>query len=137
MPPSETIPTGCMPEIIMPGPGKYEHVLKEPILSVFTDAMVALKQARAYLCIGFGFNDMHIQSKLESNWTQGKASLVILAKELSPAAEQMLSKAADNDFLALEKEGGGTRARWRLHPEGVVLPNYDLWNLAEFLEQVT
>lgn len=137
MPPSKIMPIGCQPAIIMPGPEKYRRVLQEPIRSILANADDALTQAKAYLCVGFGFNDEHIQTKLESNWIQGRASLVILAKELSSAAKQTLSKASGNDFLALEKAEGGTRARWPLHPEGLVLPNCNLWSLAEFLARVT
>ena len=63
--PSRMMPKGCLPAIIMPGREKYQHVLQEPIRSILSGADDALTRARAYLCVGFGFNDEHIQPKLE------------------------------------------------------------------------
>ena len=137
MPPSRAMLGGCRPAIITPTREKYERALEEPFRSILAGADASLEKARAYLCIGFGFNDKHIQPKLESNWTRGKALLVILAKKLSPAAKKMLSKANGNDFLALEEADSGTRAWSHLHLEGMVLPDCSLWRLEDFLDQTT
>ena len=93
--------------------------------------------AKAYLCIGFGFNDAHIQPKLMERWQQGDALLVILAKSLSESAGDMLGKANGQKFLALEEAQNGTMVRSNLCPTGQVLNGIDLWQLATFLDHTT
>lgn len=91
---TRAIPEGFRPAIVTPGLGKYEETYREPFRSVINGADNALTSAGAYLCIGFGFNDGHVQQKLVERWKLDKALLVILTKELSKSAKSMLAKAS-------------------------------------------
>ena len=136
---ARTIPDGFRPAIVTPGLRKYEETHREPFRSVISGADDALEKAEAYLCIGFGFNDKHIQPKLMERWKSGKAFLVILTKVLSESAKSMLTNAGAQEFLALEKSSTGTRM-WSHRipdPDGTILQNSELWSLSDFLKHTT
>ena len=137
VPLAKLIPPGCRPAIVTPGVAKYARTHQEPFRSVITGADNALIQAKSYLCIGFGFNDEHIQPKLEERWQQGEALLVILTKELTESAKRMLAKANGQQFLALEATNIGTKMWSNDYPNGHVLENLTLWKLEDFLDSTT
>ena len=64
VPMSRKIPEGFYPLVVPPGKEKYSSTHKEPYRSIIAEADKAFIQAGAYLCIGYGFNDEHIQPKL-------------------------------------------------------------------------
>ena len=129
-----SIPNRYRPAIVTPGIEKYELTHSEPFRSIITGADRAITKARAYLCIGFGFNDSHIQPKLLERWQEGEAFLVVLSKELSDTARNMLSSANGQEYLALEEAPNGTRMWSHDHPEGKVLEDESLWCFSEFLK---
>ena len=134
---SRAIPSGYRPAIVTPGIEKYERTHLEPFRSIFAGADAALERATAYLCIGFGFNDAHIQPKLLERWRNGNAFLVILTKDLSSSAKSMLAAAHGQEFLALEEADTGTQM-WSHHfPGGVRLEDIHLWRLSDFLDNTT
>ena len=128
---------GFRPAIVTPGLGKYAKTHREPFRSVITGADNALMDASAYLCIGFGFNDEHIQPKLMERWKSGKALLVILTKELSEFAKSMLANSDGRKFLVLEKSSNGTRMWSHRVCNGVTLQGAKLWQLSNFLKHTT
>lgn len=134
---ARSIPTGCRPAIVTPGIEKYERTHLEPFRSIIAGADGALARANAYLCIGFGFNDTHIQPKLLERWKQGDAFLVVLVKSLSETAKKMLEGANGQRFLALEEADNGTRMWSHHYPAGVVLDGVHLWRLPDFLGHTT
>ena len=133
---ARTIPNGWKPAIVTPGINKYESTHSEPFRSIIAGADKALAGAAAYLCVGFGFNDMHIQPKLLDRWKQGNAFLVILARTLSESAKNMFKRAGDQEFLGLEKGENGMCMWSHKHREGTQLDEINLWDLQEFLRHM-
>nr|WP_246274687.1 SIR2 family protein [Hyphomicrobium sulfonivorans] len=134
---ARSIPTGRRPAIVTPGIEKYKRTHGEPFRSIIAGADVALSRAGAYLCVGFGFNDGHIQPKLLERWKRGDALLVVLTKILSDSARKMLGEANGQKFLALEEAANGTRMWSHKHPAGVPLDGVHLWRLPDFLDHTT
>ena len=131
---ARSIPRDFRPAIVTPGSSKYAQALMEPFRSVISGADDALMRASAYLCIGFGFNDSHIQPRLLERWRQGKALLIILTKTLSESAKRMLEESNGQKFLALEESLNGTRMWSHRYRETMLLDN-NLWNFPDFLDQ--
>ena len=130
---ARAIPKRRRPAIVTPGIEKYERTHLEPFRSIIAGADRALARANAYLCIGFGFNDAHIQPKLLERWQGGDAFLVVLTKSLSETAREMLRAASGQDYLALEEAGNGTHMWSHRHPNGVLLGIVHLWRLPDFI----
>ena len=132
-----TIPSEFHPAIVTPGIEKYQLAHTEPFRSIIAGADAALARATAYLCIGFGFNDMHIQPKLLERWRSGQALLVVLAKKLSKSIKDILRDANELHYLALEEANSGTLLWSNGHPNGQLLSDVHLWRLPDFLDRST
>lgn len=124
------IPKDYQPLIVPPGRGKYASTHEEPYRTVIAEADKAFQQAKAYLCIGYGFNDEHIQPKLFEQISIGKP-IVILAKTMISACKERFRTMGKN-FLIFESEGS-THTKVYSNSEEVMLDgNY--WCLDEFLK---
>lgn len=133
------IPAGCKPAIITPGLNKYDQALQEPFRSVLAGADRALDTARAYLCIGYGFNDRHIHPRLVRRWRDGHATLLIVARSLTEKAVEILSDPRQGRFLAITDTGTdstGTRIVTNLDQDLTELPDAELWHLQGFVESL-
>ena len=132
---AKDVPLRYHPAIVTPGIEKYERTHLEPFRTILSGADDALSRASAYLCVGFGFNDLHIQPKLMERWKSNEAILVILTKTVSESAKRMLAGANGQRFLALEESTNGTQMWSHQFPEGIELEGVNLWKLTEFLDR--
>lgn len=134
LPPGVLPPEGLIPAIVTPGVTKYQIAYQEPFRSAINGADVALQKATAYVCIGYGFNDEHIQPKLMERVVRASIPIVVLAKTLTASAKGFLLSGRCKEFLAVEDDGdGGTLAYSPEHLSGVRIPELNLWSLQEFL----
>lgn len=98
---TRSMPRNLQPLIIPPGKEKYSATHDEPYRSVIAEADNAFVQAGAYLCIGYGFNDEHIQPKLLTQISKGKP-IVVLAKTMTPACRKHIVDAGISKYLIFE-----------------------------------
>jgi len=98
---ARTIPNNFQPLIIPPGKEKYSSTHDEPYRTIIAEADNAFVQAGAYLCVGYGFNDEHIQPKLLTQISKGKP-IVILARTMTPACKKHIVEAEVSKYLIFE-----------------------------------
>lgn len=127
-------PLGYSPVMVTPGIDKYRLTHGEPFRTIFGCSDLALERARAYLCVGYGFNDEHVQPKLIERCETTTARLLVLTKELTPTTKEFLARGRCRKYLALEECAGGTRAYTSTTPHGVEIPGHALWRLPDFLD---
>lgn len=96
------IPTGLRPLIVTPGVDKYRGTQREPFRTIIHETDNVLSAASAYLCIGFGFNDEHIQEKLIIKCASQGAKITVITYKLTDAARQFLLNGVAKNFLAIE-----------------------------------
>ena len=101
LPLARTIPNNFQPLIIPPGKEKYSSTHDEPYRTIIAEADNAFVQAGAYLCVGYGFNDEHIQPKLLTQISKGKP-IVILAMTMTPACKKHIVEAEVSKYLIFE-----------------------------------
>lgn len=131
LPFSRAVPNNMEPLIIPPGKGKYSKTHDEPFRTVISEADKAFVKASSYLCIGYGFNDDHIQPKLLEEISKGKP-IVILAKSITSACKKHVIEAGIAKYLIFEEAdsehtkvyGNG----WTSIYEG------QFWNLENFMK---
>ena len=87
--------------IVVPGPSKYQDALVNTLFDEMRTAMnAALADAQALLCIGFGFNDDHLQGVIKPWISQTVISafnvFVNSALQISHCGS---GKSDDNDFF--------------------------------------
>lgn len=134
LPLSNTLPDNHLPCIVTPGVSKYERTHDEPFRSALHGADLVLSSASAFLCIGYGFRDTHIEPKLVERCRQKNVPIVVLAKTLTPEARAFLSRNAGSAYMAFEacQDGTGTQIFCPEAPNGQVLSGFHLWSFQEF-----
>lgn len=97
------IPENHQPQIVTPGAQKYQKTHLEPFRSIINNADTALNDAGSYLCIGYGFNDEHIQPKLMAKCVRYKTPITIITYALSESARRLITDGKVQCFLAIER----------------------------------
>jgi len=98
-----SVPTDFYPQIVTPGIEKYSRTYHEPFRTIIHLADDAIRRASSYLCIGFGFNDEHIQEKLVEKCVREDASITLVTRDLSEAARGFLVDGNVSNYLAIER----------------------------------
>lgn len=131
-----SMPSLSRPVIVPPGRGKYEETHREPYRSCMREADRALNAAGAFLCVGYGFNDSHLQECLVRR-CRDKAPVVLVTRDITPAARQEL---IDSKANAVVFSYSGTNGLTRIHTpncrEGWDVEGPDLWDFGAFLDFV-
>lgn len=99
----QRIPSNYKPEIVTPGTQKYQTTHLEPYRSVIHNADLAINAANSYLCIGYGFNDEHIQPNLMSKCQRQNTPITIITYALSGAAKRLIFDGKAKNYLAIER----------------------------------
>lgn len=135
----EEKPENWIPCIVTPGQDKYQKAYNAPYRDIITASDKAIVESRAFLCIGFGFNDQHIQPKLIARCSKNEIPIIILTRTLTEATKKFLFKSENkpNNFIAIErneeKEGSMIYSSKRGNPEEALIVTEDFWSLKEFL----
>lgn len=129
-------PKDHTPLVVTPGVDKYRQTHGEPFRTIFACADKALEKAESYFCVGYGFNDEHVQSKLIEQCEKASTPLLLLTQKVSPTTKTFLAKGLCKKYLALEASETGTLAISPQYPHGVNLPGEDIWQLPSFLKRV-
>lgn len=130
MPNSFKIYNGFTPAIVTPGIQKYQETHNEPYRSLIATADEFISNASAFLCIGYGFNDEHLQPKLIDSIQQRNKPAVIVTKTLSDKAKEILENA--KNYIIFEEELIG---KTKITIDGVAeVVDGDYWQLDKFIE---
>jgi len=136
LPISDKRPTNVSPVIVTPGIEKYRLTHDEPFHSIKTEADKALQSADSYLCIGYGFNDTHLQTTLVERCRGRDIPLILLTKEVSPTAMAFLTSGKCATYLAIEEAPSGARVFSHEFLSGEEITGESIWQLGEFLKLV-
>lgn len=134
LPQMEHTPAGFTPLMITPGLEKYRLAHGEPFRTIFTCSDTALESARSYLCVGYGFNDEHLQTKLVERCNTDSVPLVVVTRDLTDTAKAFLKGGKCRKYLAIEAAGSGSRFYTHEHPDGFDVPHLEAWRLCAFLD---
>lgn len=129
-------PVNVEPVIVTPGIEKYRLTYDEPFVSIKQGADLALQSARAYFCVGYGFNDAHMQTKLVERCRAEAIPLVLITKTISHTAMAFLKSGQCQRYMAIEECGSGCRMYAAEYPDGVDIPSHGYWSLDQFLTMV-
>lgn len=116
--------------IVVPGPAKYQDTLVNTLFDAMRAEMnEVLAKAEALLCIGFGFNDDHLQGVIKRRLTAGMP-VIIVTRDVTPNIEQLLHD--HPHMIALFKSDDGAVCHWK--GEKMQSPE-PLWRLDDFLKK--
>ncbi|MCK5058004.1 MAG: SIR2 family protein [Candidatus Aminicenantes bacterium] len=120
-----------IPLIITPGNGKYRETHVDPFRTIISKADVALRNSASYLCIGYGFNDEHIQPIIIDENRNNKKPIVIVTKEVTPKIKELFLKNITGNCLIIS-EGGGNGCKVYYSSSETELFSESYWQLDEF-----
>lgn len=130
------IPDDYQAQIITPGIDKYRLTHLDPFRQVISHSDAAIHKANSYLCVGFGFNDQHIQEKLVHKCIREKSMITIITWGLTEAAKKFLESGVPN-YIAIER--GETDMQSIIHSSQLGTPvtvDGDFWSLAGYLSLI-
>lgn len=136
LPPIEKIPAGMEPVIITPGIEKYRRTHDEPFRTIMHCADKCMQNASAYFCVGFGFNDQHLQTLLIERCQSEDVPLVLITQKISDTAKSLFENKKVRRYLALEQSGSDTRMYSTEYPGGIDIADSSMWKLDEFISIV-
>jgi len=87
---AKKIPVNSIPLVVTPGIYKYQETHNEPYRSIMSKSDEAIINASCFLCVGYGFNDEHIQPKLIQQVQQRDKTIVVVTKKLSDKGKELL-----------------------------------------------
>lgn len=99
----DQIPNCYVSQIVTPGTQKYQRTHLEPYRSIMSNADQAVTAANSYLCIGYGFNDEHIQPKLMVKCVRQNTPITIVTYALSDSAKKNILDGRVQNYLAIER----------------------------------
>ncbi len=136
LPLREKIPTDYIPSIVTPGLSKYFETHYEPYRTIFTQADNEIEFANGYLCIGYGFNDEHVQPKLINQIKVGK-SIIVITKTLSAKTKQLIIDNKCKNYILIEEgsKAGTTNVYTSLLGD-FVLDDTSFWQLNEYIKLI-
>lgn len=126
------IPADTVPLVVTPGTSKYRTTHEDPYRAIIAAADDALASADSLLCIGFGFNDEHIQPRLVGRAATDGRPIVVVTRDLSDAAMSTVIHGAIGNFVAIEKHEDGSRVFTDEARAPLFFPGLDLWSLNGF-----
>lgn len=133
----QSIPSGHIPKIVTPGIEKYSTTYHEPFRSIIQMADKAISNAKSYLCIGFGFNDEHIQEKLVEKCVRENACITLITWGLSNSARKFLIDGNVSNYLAIERGGNDKQSIIYSSQCGEsIVVDEDYWSLGGYLKLV-
>ena len=132
----QNIPVDFIPSIVTPGLAKYLHSHLEPYRTIFTEADAEIEQANSYLCIGYGFNDLHVHPKLISQIKNGKP-IIVITKELTDNTKKAIVGGDCKQYILLEQlNSNDTRIYSSLFSGEEIISNENYWTLNEYLKLI-
>lgn len=137
LPISHPRPSDWTPAIVTPGIQKYRRTYDEPFVSIKTASDRAMSTAPSFFCVGFGFNDDHIQTKLRERCRAHRVPLVLITHTITSTAKSILGGLHCEEYLAVEKAEGACRIYCPEFPTGAEVSEGEFWQLENFLTLVT
>jgi hypothetical protein len=131
-----SIPIDYKPSIVTPGLTKYLETQLEPFRTILTQADTEIENAKGYLCIGYGFNDIHVQPKLIAQIKKHKP-IIVITKELTLKTKQSIIDNKSNSYILIEEANKtDTRIYSSLFIGPEIIPKVSYWSLGEYLKLI-
>lgn len=133
-PVQDIVPSGYIPLIVPPGKEKYSATHEEPYRTVIEEADKEIKKSESFLCVGYGFNDSHIQPRLIFQIKNGGKPIVVITKKATPECLRLVKNENVKKYLILEEYEMDTSKTKVISSEGEYIVDGCIWSLTEFLK---
>lgn len=116
--------------IVVPGPSKYRDSMVNKLFDDMRAEMNdVISKSSALVCIGFGFNDDHLQGEIQRRVEDGM-SVVILSRGATPNIENLMKK--NSAIVGVFASDDGSVLHWNGQ---IWRSNEPLWRLGDFMKK--
>ena len=137
LPLQNIIPTNYTPSIVTPGIRKYEQSFsEEPFRTIFSEADTAIENAASFFCVGYGFNDKHVHTKLLTQIKNNKPIIVITKELTTKTKESIINNHCKNYCLFEQANENDTRVYSSAFSGEKVISDKSYWKLDEYLKLI-
>lgn len=137
LPLRKSVPIDYRPSIVTPGLTKYLETQLEPFRTILTQADMEIETAKGYLCIGYGFNDIHVQPKLIAQIKKSKP-IIVITKELTTKIKESIIDNNSKSYILIEQANtSDTRVYSSLFSGPEIIKDVSYWELANYFELIT
>lgn len=123
------------PLIITPGVSKYKKGYGQPFDAHRDRGNSAIDNASSVLCIGYGFNDDHLQTHLSPKLKSGVKAL-LLARELYPNARTVVTQSPNCVALVNSTDTANPGTLVVRSTSEVLIPNVEWWDVEKFVQGI-
>ena len=120
------------PMIVTPGNRKYKETHNDPFRTVIAEADRAIRESTSYLCIGYGFNDEHIQPIIINENRSKKKPVVIVTKDITQKMIDLFHANIDYPCLIIAENELNGGATVYFNEEDCKIYDQPFWKLNEF-----
>ena len=132
---SSVFPVNAQKVIITPGLSKYKKGYETPFDAHREQGNAAIDCATGILCLGYGFNDEHLQTHLMTKLKKGTKGL-LLTRSLSDNARAVISVAPNFLALSAYTEGNVSGTLITQSKGESVISNVNYWDIEQFVKGV-
>lgn len=134
LPLCKNIPQNYKPLIVTPGLSKYAETHKEPYRTIFAQADKEIQNANGFLCIGYGFNDEHVQPKLIQ---QIKSKpIIVITKELTTKTKEAIINGNCKNYILMEENCGNHTKVYSSNQGEHIIEGASYWQLSEYIKKL-
>lgn len=123
------------PLIITPGVGKYKKGYGQPFDVHRERGNAAIDNASSILCIGYGFNDDHLQTHLSPKLKSGARAL-LLTHSLSPNARTVVAQSPNCTALVNSVDAKNPGTIVVRGTAETLIPSVEWWDVEKFVKGV-
>ena len=128
-------PKDYQPCIITPGTNKYEKTSQPPYRDLMQQMDDVFKSSSGFLCIGYGFNDIHVHPNLLSYSQKRNKPILIVTKDITDAIQNKVINAKAYPYIIIsENAGKGTIIYNSYDSTPTEINSKDYWSIAGLLE---
>jgi hypothetical protein len=120
--------------VVAPGLRKYLETHYNPYREIISLSDSAIQHGTSFFIIGYGFNDQHLEELLRPKLQNIHNKVVVLAKELTKSAKQLL---IGNKNILIITENKTSRGTWCYMDEKEYQFEESFWVLSEFVKILT
>ena len=122
--------------IIPPGDAKIPEAFMN-YRDFFARADNAIASDDAYIFVGYGFNDIHIEKEIDRHLKINGKHGVIISKKLSDKAKNLINT-ADNLWAVFQDPDNSTNTliKNKKYNSHLIVENSDLWKIDEFTDMI-
>lgn len=128
-------PDGIERVIITPGISKYKRI-SDFRTELLNKADQAVQKKDAFIFLGYGFNDKHIERYLLPKIKKQKCPCLVITRDNNERIEELLNSSKNLWLICKQESNDFTRIKNMAYDNWLNINNKKLWDISEFTKEI-